>query len=200
MKQTIRLLAILAIVIAVTLTACHQPKASDPTTTAPTAAPTTPTAVPTATPVPQTAIPVPATQPVNQAEKRDAAPEATNAPDVFDAETLTKSSWTLTAVTVNGERQSPAVYYGSIIRQTGATLAFRDDGSFSCVLGGVGCSGDYTVSDDNITLHITTKYTSAASDGESCDERQPLTCDTAAGTLRFDFSGATNEFTIGASY
>ena len=129
-------------------------------------------------------------------EEADTQPGATGAQTsgVFDTAALTGGSWTLTGVFVNGEQQSPAVYYGSVIRQTGAYISFSEDGSFSCVLGGVGCSGDYTVSDSGIDLHITAKYT-AASEGEGCDETRTLSCDTAAGTISLEFNGAINIFT-----
>ena len=188
------------LLIALILTACGK-KETVPTT-APATAPTS-VAAPALTEAPTeaqaqiTEAPEPETEPVDDDEDNDSAADATEAQtsgDIFDAATLTGGSWTLTGVFVNGEQQSPAVYYGSIIRQTGAYLDFSEDGSFSCVLGGVGCSGDYSVSDTGINLHITTKYT-ASSEGEGCDENQSLSCDTAAGTIRFDYNGAINVFT-----
>lgn len=168
--------------------------AASATVPAATAAPAL-TEAPTEAQIQITEAPEPETEPDSE-DDADSQPDATEGQtsDVFDAETLTGSSWTLTGVFVNGEQQSPAVYYGSVIRQTGAYITFSNDGSFSCVLGGAGCSGDYSVSDTGINLHITTKYT-AASEGEGCDENQPLSCDTAAGTISLDYNGAINVFT-----
>lgn len=102
--------------------------------------------------------------------------------------------WKLSAVYKDGEQQSIAAQYGSVIRQTGAYIEFKDDDTFQCVLGLPGCKGTYSIENGEVTLHITTKYDGKTDAGNACDENETLKWDHEARTLSFDFNGVTNEF------
>lgn len=126
-------------------------------------------------------------------DKEDAAPQG--ADEQSDAENDLIGRWNLTAVDKDGEEQSIGVIYGSVIRQTGAYIELNSDGTFNCVLGLVGCTGDYTVENGELTLHATTEYDGKSDDGKSCDEQIPVTLDRENNTLTFDFNNVTNTFT-----
>lgn len=125
--------------------------------------------------------------------KEDVAPQG--ADEQSDAESDLLGRWNLTSVSVDGEEQQIGVIYGSVIRQTGAYIELMDDGSFSCVLGFVGCSGDYAVNNGALTLHVTTDYDGRSDNGKTCDEQLPATLDRQNNTLTFDYHNVTNTFT-----
>lgn len=192
-----RIICILCLLAVSALTA-----ACGKTETAPTAE-SAPTAAAAA--APETAV-IPETA-VSAAPVTEAAVPETDAPvqpddeadddtpsSVFDINALTGNSWTLTKVIIDGEETAPAVYYGSVIRQTGATIVFNYDGTFRSVIGLKGCSGDYTADSSGVFLHVTEIFTGAFGDGEPCDETVVVICDAEAGTIRFDLFGATNIF------
>lgn len=182
MKKLLSLIAVCAIISASALCACSDQTAGS--TPPAEASVQTDAVLPTAA---ETA----ATAPTE--EKVDLSPQgADNASDAPD-DTLT-GRWNLTAVYKDGEEQQIGVIYGSVIRQTGAYIELNDDLTFNCVLGIVGCQGDYTADGDNITLHITTDYDGTSDAGKACDEHTAVIVDRENNTLSFDYHNMTNTF------
>ena len=73
---------------------------------------------------------------------------------------LTSKKWNAEKCYENGKEQNIQMYYGSIVKETGAYLQFKKDGTFKCVMGYVGCKGKYKVdSNGNITVTKTVLYT-----------------------------------------
>lgn len=187
---TLTVLCVIASML--TFTACNKSESA-----APTAAPAVETVAPAATdaPVEATAAPAeeteaPAETTADDADSDNAQVNEENA--VYKNE-LTDYQWVLTKVYQDGEEVSPAAYYGSVIRQTGAYLAFSGDGTFTCSLGVKGCQGSYFVDTGVVTLHITVLY-DGTDEGKAWDEDVTLQWDRAAGVIDFDYFGVTNEF------
>lgn len=183
MKKPIRIIALIGMIAVMTFTcACSENKTEE-------------TAIPT-----DSAETVSETASESKAEASKDAPSEkaeSSAQDPDDDASykneLVEHQWTLSAVYKDGEKQNIGVQYGSIIRQTGAYLAFFDDDTFQCVLGFPGCSGTYAVENGEVTLHITKKF-SGSDGGEDCDEHQALDWDHEEGSLTFDFNDITNVF------
>lgn len=186
MKKLFRIFTVLT-VIALTAMSAACSKSAD---TAPTSAATAPpTEAATVAPKP--------TDPAAPTAAATVAPTEApaDAPDTSsdDLATLTASRWQLSTVEHDGEVSDP-MYYGSVIRQTGAYLQFNTDYTFSCVLGMVGCEGTYTLSNGEITVNITTTYDGKADKGYAADDVQTLIRDKEAGTIQLELNGVTNTF------
>lgn len=186
MKKLFRIFTVLT-VIALTAMSAACSKSAD---TAPTSAATAPpTEAATVAPKP--------TDPAAPTAAATVAPTEApaDAPDTSsnDLSALTASRWQLSTVEHDGEVSDP-MYYGSVIRQTGAYLQFNTDGTFSCVLGMVGCEGTYTLSNGEITVNITTTYDGKADKGYAADEVQTLPWNKEAGTIQLELNGVTNTF------
>ena len=185
MKHMIRILAVLgAIILTAACTACQNNSA------APTQAPPSPTEAATQAAETTAVTQAPATEPATAAAETITS---TDSDADADKAELVSSKWVLSEVYVNGEKYR-GNYYGSIIKQTGAYLEFHEDDTFKCILGFPGCEGTYTVDSGIVTLHITTKYSGSAGDGEPCDETETLVWDHEEGTIRFNFNDVTNVF------
>lgn len=177
MKKLIRIIAVLGMISAVALTAACSGSSTkaEPTYVTGTDSEAAPSA---------------------QAQTDAAATTANAAADSaadYKAELI--GQWKLSAVYKDGEQQSISAQYGSVIRQTGAYIEFKDDDTFQCVLGLPGCKGAYSVENGDVTLHITTKYDGKTDAGTACDENETIKWDHESQTLSFDFNGVTNEFT-----
>ena len=186
MKKLFRIFTVLT-VIALTAMSAACSKSAD---TAPTSAATAPpTEAATVAPKP--------TDPAAPTAAATVAPTEApaDAPDTSsnDLSALTASRWQLSTVEHDGEVSDP-MYYGSVIRQTGAYLQFNTDGTFNCVLGMVGCEGTYTLSNGEITVNITTTYDGKADKGYAADDVQTLIRDKEAGTIQLELNGVTNTF------
>ena len=194
MKHIFRMIAVLG-VIAVTAGACACSDTATEVAVTPTgsaaqteaAAPSTaPAEAPTAEPTEAAVVPV-----------TEAPAETAQAPQVTDSSSadkdeLVNSDWVLSEVYVDGEKYQ-GNYYGSVVSQTGAYIAFYDDDTFLCILGMSGCKGTYSIDAGVVTLHITTKYTGADT-GKPADESETLTWDREAGTVSFELNSVTNVF------
>ena len=182
MKHILRAFIILCMIAAIALTAaCGSSSKEEPTYA-------------TGTDSEDSLQPTDAPDTAAAASDPSAGAQSSDSSDAAYKTELVDHRWNLSAVYKDGEAQSIGVTYGSVIRQTGAYIAFSDDDTFQCVLGFVGCKGAYSVENGDLTLHITTKY-DGSNDGESCDEDAAVDWDHDAGTLSFDFYGVTNEFT-----
>ena len=181
MKNLSRIIAVLCLLAALSLSACAKAPAENSTEAAVTA-----TQSPTETPA--TIAPT----------STDAPAQNTAAEHPTDSDpspiALSGTRWNLSMVYADGEEQRPSVRYGSVIRQTGAYITFDSDNTFNCVLGLVGCTGTYSTSDSGTTLHITTRYDGASKNGEPCDENTAVTIDPETHVLSFTFNSAKHEF------
>lgn len=181
MKNLSRIIAVLCLLAALSLSACAKAPAETPTEAAVTA-----TQSPTETPT--TIAPT----------STDAPAQNTAAEHPTDSDpspiSLSGTRWNLSMVYADGEEQRPSVRYGSVIRQTGAYITFDSDNTFNCVLGLVGCTGTYSTSDSGTTLHITTRYDGTSNNGEPCDENTVVTIDSETHVLSFTFNNAKHEF------
>ena len=156
MKNLSRIIAVLCLLAALSLSACAKAPAENSTETAVTA-----TQSPTETP----ATIAPTTAPSTDAPAQNTAAEHPTDSDPSPI-SLSGTRWNLSMVYADGEEQRPSVRYGSVIRQTGAYITFDSDNTFNCVLGLVGCTGTYSTSDSGTTLHITTRYDGTSENGE----------------------------------
>lgn len=187
MKKLFRIFTVLT-VIALTAMSAACSKSAD---TAPTSAATAPpTEAATVAPKPTDPAAPTAAATVAPTEAPAAAPDT---PADDDLSALTASRWQLSTVEHDGEVSDP-MYYGSVIRQTGAYLQFNTDYTFSCVLGMDGCEGTYTLSNGEITVNITTTYDGKADKGYAADDVQTLPWNKEAGTIQLELNGVTNTF------
>ena len=190
MKHMIRILAVLSVIALMTaFTACGKAEpAADPTSA--------PAVTEAPTQAPADATTEAATEPAATQALTEAPTEAEKAATGSDADStkaeLTDGKWKLTEVYINGEKYQ-GNYYGTVVKQTGAYIEFKEDDTFKCVLGMSGCSGTYTLEDGIVTLHITTKY-AGNNEGETVDETETLIWDREAGTIKFNFNDVTNVF------
>ena len=166
MKNLSRIIAVLCLLAALSLSACAKAPAETPTEAAVTAT-QSPTQSPTETP----ATIAPTTAPSTDAPAQNTAAEHPTDSDPSPI-ALSGTRWNLSMVYADGEEQRPSVRYGSVIRQTGAYITFDSDNTFNCVLGLVGCTGTYSTSDSGTTLHITTRYDGTSENGESCERKR----------------------------
>ncbi len=188
MKTAFRIITLLTVVALAAITAaCSKPAIPAPTTATAASATEAATSAQEPTKASETA----AGTPTEAATEIPAAAPDTLADD--DLSALTASRWQLSTVEHDGEVSNP-MYYGSVIRQTGAYLQFNTDGTFNCVLGMVGCEGTYTLSNGEITVNITTTYDGKADKGYAADDVQTLIRDKEAGTIQLDLNGVTNTF------
>lgn len=163
-----------------------------------TSAPTSPSAAEqTQAPAQETAAPeddpTDAPEIATEAEKDTEGTEEDATPDDPVKAELVNNKWGLTdVIDADGKSYSAAHYYGSLIRQTGAYLQFNEDDTFQCVMGGVGCSGTYSVQNGTVQVHITRSY-NARSEEEDVDETTTLSRNDD--TIQFDFNKVTNIFT-----
>ncbi|MBQ3264204.1 MAG: hypothetical protein IJH07_00365 [Ruminococcus sp.] len=190
MKKLPPIILILTAIIVISLTACTKPsgtqETSPPTAAAVTEAPQSPTAAPTQTQTePPTEAPSPATEAPTEAPETGAAKDE-----------LVSSRWVLTEVIADGVSTPPSVYYGSIIRQTGASLTFYDDNTFTCILGFKGCKGVYEPTAGAVNAHITLIYDGKSANGTDADVDTVMDWDIHQGTITFDFDGVINIFTL----
>lgn len=147
-------------------------------------------------------------EPAAETTQEETTLQITTAPETTEPETdsgdaeikalLTKGRWILNRVYVDGELYE-GNYYGSIISQTGAYMDFTDDGSFSCILGFVSCSGTYSVEGGEVRLHLT-KTTDGTSKLIDTDQTKTIELDRENETIMFDFSDKSenvrNEFVL----
>ena len=85
--------------------------------------------------------------------------KATQAPSTDYQKILTSKKWNAQKCFENGVEQNIQSYYGSIVRDTGAYLQFKKDGTFKCVMGFIGCDGTYNVDENgNVTVTKTVLY------------------------------------------
>lgn len=96
---------------------------------------------------------------------------------------LTSKKWIAEKCYENGKEQDIQMYYGSIIKDTGAYLQFNKDGTFKCIMGFMGCKGKYKVdSNGNITVTKTVLYTG---DNESeINEKEKLKTEGTIDSIR----------------
>lgn len=189
MKKLICLIALLG-VIAVTATACDV--LSVKTDNTPTAAVTEQAQPATQAPEPETEAPKETQAPETQAPKETDPPQSDNADS--EKEELVSNEWRLTKV-IDADQQefAPQVYYGSVIRQSGAYIEFHEDDTFECVLGVCGCAGTYRIENGVVLLHITKIYKSFDS-SEAAGDDKTLVWD-HEDTITLSFSNVTNVFT-----
>lgn len=196
-KLFLTLLTLCVITAMLTFTACNQNNTAEttPATTAPTVSQATETAAPAATAAPTEA---PAAQTDAPAEETAADQNDSGYSQVIEDDSvykneLTDHQWILMKVYQDGQEISPATYYGSVLRQTGAYIEFKGDDTFSCVLGVKGCKGTYSIDTGVVILHISVLY-DGTDEGKSVNEDVTLKWDRAAGLIDFDYFGVTNEF------
>ena len=189
MKYLIHLFAVIAVIAL--LTACTDvPKDSDTSTPL-----NTPTGVTTEVYIDVTDAP---TEQASTDAPTESATSEDNNEKTASADAgseLVDHQWRLTKLYKDGEERQIYVEYGSVVRQTGTYITFRDDDTFECILGVTGCKGTYAVENSDVNLHITTKYGAKT---EECDEYETAKWNHDAGTLTFDFNNITNVFTKGS--
>lgn len=189
-------LALLCVIAVAMLAACDNSAsvAADPTAAATAAGETAAPAQETAAPAEVTEAPAAETEaPAEETKAEDAGASQVIDDNAAYKNELTDYQWVLMKVYQDGEEVSPATYYGSVIRQTGAYIEFKGDDTFSCSLGVRGCEGTYSIDSGVVTLHITTRYDGNDA-GKSTDEDVTLKWDRSAGTIDFDYFSVTNEF------
>ena len=188
MKTAFRIITLLTVVALAAITAaCSKPAIPAPTTATAASATEAATSAQEPTKASETA----AGTPTEAATEIPAAAPDTLADD--DLSALTASRWQLSTVEHDGEVSNP-MYYGSVIRQTGAYLQFNTDGTFNCVLGMVGCEGTYSLTDGDLTVNITTVYDGKTEKGSAADEVQTLPWNKEAGTIQLRLNNVTNTF------
>ena len=193
-KLFLSLFALCVIAVMLIFTACHQSESVTPT-----AAPSTETAAPAATAAPATTdAPSEATvaeteAPVEETKVADPGISQVIEDNSVYKNELTDYQWVLLKVYQDREEVSPATYYGSVIRQTGAYIEFNGDNTFNCSLGVKGCKGSFSIDAGVVTLHITVLY-DGTDEGKAWDEDVTLKWDRAAGIIDFDYFDVTNEF------
>ena len=190
MKKLFRIFTVLTVIALIAMSAACSKSADTTPTSAATAPPTE-----AATVAPKPTDPAAPTAAPTAAATVAPTEAPADAPDTSsdDLAALTASRWQLSTVEHDGEESDP-MYYGSVIRQTGAYLQFNTDGTFSCVLGMVGCEGTYSLTDGDLTVNITTVYDGKTEKGSAADEVQTLPWNKEAGTIQLRLNNVTNTF------
>ena len=122
--------------------------------------------------------------------------EEVNTSDPALKRELTNHKWRLCYVLKDGQQIMPNVQYGSVINQSGAYIQFREDDTFTCILGVVGCEGTYSAAPGKISAHIHTVHGSGPDGASDADEDAVMSWNLQQGDIQFDFNGVTNVFTV----
>ncbi|SCX07329.1 hypothetical protein SAMN02910436_00528 [Ruminococcaceae bacterium P7] len=157
-------------------------KATENPTQKPTEKPTEkPTQKPTETPTE-----TPTQKPTEKPTQKPTEPPTENVSEKIKEE-LTAQKWGLTKCIVDGKETSPAYQYGHFISQTGAYMEFKNDYTFSCVMGFISCEGTYDINDDEVSVHITGEADGSNISMVPTDKYETLDCDFDSGIIKLDY-------------
>lgn len=111
---------------------------------------------------------------VDETTEAETEKETTQAEQIDYKGLLTNKKWIAQTCYVDGQETGIQDEYGSVIKNTGTYLEFKDDGTFNCVLGLCGCSGTYSLNDDgDISVTKTVLY-NGSSEGKEINETEQL--------------------------
>ncbi|MBQ7505130.1 MAG: hypothetical protein IJT79_07430 [Ruminococcus sp.] len=101
---------------------------------------------------------------------------------------LTSKKWNAERCYDNGKEQDIQMYYGSIIKETGAYLQFKNDGTFKCVMGFIGCKGTYTV-DSNGKITVTKTVLNTGDNEKKINKTEKLKTKGKIDSIRMNLDG-----------
>ena len=115
--------------------------------------------------------------------------EKTETPTSLDyKKILTSKKWNAEKCYENGKEQDIQMYYGSIIKDTGAYLKFNKDGTFKCVMGYIGCKGTYTA-DSNGKITVTKTVLNTGDNESKINEKEKLKIKGQIDSIRMKLDG-----------
>lgn len=114
--------------------------------------------------------------------------ETETQPSVDYKSILTSKKWIAEKCYENGKEQDIQMYYGSIIKDTGAYLQFNNDGTFKCIMGFIGCKGTYKV-DSNGKITVNKTVLNKGDNGSKINEKEVLKTEGQIDSIRMNLDG-----------